>query len=156
MLSLSELSHGAKLSGAFALSPDGAFIVGYTNTDTGIEGFIRFEDGTVRYLGEPTAAIDVSDDGRVVVGEGVSGAFYWNEQEGVVDLKAKLLEQNVEEVEGWHLTSAAAVSADGRTIVGTGYNPDGRSEAWIATIPEPSTLGFFLLAVPLLVTHRND
>jgi hypothetical protein len=73
-----------------------------------------------------------------------------------VDLKAKLLEQNVHEVEGWQLTSATAVSADGRTIVGSGYNPDGWTETWIATIPEPATLGFFLLAVPWLITHRND
>lgn len=29
---------------------------------------------------------------------------------------------------------------DGLTIVGWGYNPDGYDEAWIATIPEPTTL----------------
>ena len=42
------------------------------------------------------------------------------------------------------LSTAYGVSADGRTIVGTGTNPSsGQTEAWIATlntVPEPSSL----------------
>jgi hypothetical protein len=50
------------------------------------------------------------------------------------------------------LLSAADISADGQTIVGTGINPAGFHEGWVATIPEP-TMGFFacLAIVPLVV-----
>jgi len=47
---------------------------------------------------------------------------------------------------GWTLFSANAISADGLTIVGYGDNPDGNSEAWMASmdsaavVPEPSSL----------------
>jgi hypothetical protein len=41
---------------------------------------------------------------------------------------------------GWTLTSCTAVSGDGMTIVGNGTNPQGNREAWIATIPEPTTI----------------
>ena len=44
---------------------------------------------------------------------------------------------------GWTLLEASGVSADGRTIVGTGINPDGNREAWMVTldnVPEPSAL----------------
>ena len=43
-------------------------------------------------------------------------------------------------LDGWHLTVAKGISADGLTIVGYGVNPDGLNEAWIATVPEPATL----------------
>lgn len=48
---------------------------------------------------------------------------------------------------GWTLGSASGISADGFTIAGTGKNPDGNAEAWIAnletnshTVPEPATM----------------
>ena len=41
---------------------------------------------------------------------------------------------------GWQLIAASAITPDGRTIVGTGFNSDGNQEAWIATIPEPGSL----------------
>jgi uncharacterized membrane protein len=163
---LSELSNGADLNQAYAMSPDGRFIVGEGDTDEGIRAFIRYDDGAVRYLGtllggNSSSAIDVSDDGRVVIGVAPGGqygggAFYWNSEEGMIELKQKLVERGVPEVQNWVLYAATGVSADGTTIVGVGFNPDGWTEAWIATIPEPTTLGFFLLAVPLLATHRND
>ncbi|MBK8914966.1 MAG: hypothetical protein IPM64_10270 [Phycisphaerales bacterium] len=39
------------------------------------------------------------------------------------------------EIENWTLLNATEISADGRTIVGTGGNPEGRTEAWRAMIP---------------------
>jgi hypothetical protein len=42
------------------------------------------------------------------------------------------------EIDGWKLTNAQAISSDGRTIVGTGFNPLGQTEGWIVVIPEPS------------------
>ncbi|MCI0638820.1 MAG: hypothetical protein L0Y70_07080 [Gemmataceae bacterium] len=51
----------------------------------------------------------------------------------------------------WTLTSAEGISADGRTIVGTGVNPAGNQEAWLATIPEPSTVAFSASGVGALL-----
>jgi hypothetical protein len=46
---------------------------------------------------------------------------------------------------GWHLTEANDISADGQTIVGGGFDPNGNFEGWIASlapasVPVPSTL----------------
>jgi hypothetical protein len=49
---------------------------------------------------------------------------------------------------GWTLTRASGVSDDGLTVVGYVQNPSGYLEAWIATIPEPST--HLLVAVGLV------
>jgi hypothetical protein len=44
------------------------------------------------------------------------------------------------DLSGWTLDGASAVSADGRTIVGTGTRPDERTEeAWLARLPAPET-----------------
>jgi probable HAF family extracellular repeat protein len=67
---LSDLSNGADLDQAVGISADGKYIVGQGDSGNGIQAFLRFADGAVRYLGEGTAAFDVSDNGRVVVGVG--------------------------------------------------------------------------------------
>jgi hypothetical protein len=51
---------------------------------------------------------------------------------------------------GWRLDYANGISADGSTIVGSGTNPAGRTEGWVAVVPEPASLyvlagGFALL-----------
>ena len=64
-------------------------------------------------------------------------------------LKQVLIDQGID-LTGWDLVSARGVSDDGLTIVGFGTNPLGNTEAWIATIPEPTTgqlLGMGLLAL---------
>ena len=50
---------------------------------------------------------------------------------------------------GWELEVATGVSADGKTIVGTGTY-FGDTEAWIATVPEPGRVGS--LGVASLIT----
>jgi hypothetical protein len=44
---------------------------------------------------------------------------------------------------GWSLEDATAISADGRTIVGLGTNPDGNTEAWLARLAAPTAPGDF-------------
>jgi hypothetical protein len=43
------------------------------------------------------------------------------------------------------IQGASGISADGLTIVGFGFLPNGHSEGWIATTPEPGT-GLLLMA----------
>ena len=55
--------------------------------------------------------------------------------DGMRALGAVLERQGVD-LTGWILEEASAVSADGRVIAGTGINPDGDTEAWIADVGE--------------------
>jgi hypothetical protein len=77
--------------------------------------------------------------------------MFWTEVTGMVDLRDFLMSHGITEVTDRRLTSAAGISADGRTIVGTGFGPNGE-EAWVATIPEPSTIALAAFAVVGIVT----
>jgi uncharacterized membrane protein len=97
-----------------------------------------------------STALAVSADGSVVVGSGntvnginVGEAFYWTESGGMQSLKDMLVNLGADltawDGKAWTLTAATGISADGKTIVGYGFN-DQSPEAWIATIPEPATM----------------
>jgi hypothetical protein len=98
---------------------------------------------------------DVSADGSVIVGTGetffedgvraVSEAFYWTQPTGMINLRDFLIAGGATGLEGWTLTEARGVSWDGLTVVGTGVH-NGVTEAWVATIPEPSTVALALVA----------
>jgi uncharacterized membrane protein len=152
--------------GANAVSADGSVVVGaYGFSDqafrwtaqTGTVGLGDLPGGRVF-----SEANDVSADGSVVVGSGETAfdgnirtteAFFWTAQSGMVNLREFLISQG-SDLTGWRLSSAEGVSADGGTIVGTGQNPAGNSEGWIATIPEPSTLTLTALAAAALLAFR--
>lgn len=92
----------------------------------------------------------ISGDGSVVVGEGVAGAFVWDEKDGqrlVVDL----LENAGIDMTGWTLVCAYGVSDDGTVIVGEGCHVSGRSGAWMMVLPEPGTMGLVGLGLAALV-----
>jgi uncharacterized membrane protein len=104
-----------------------------------------------------SAASDVSADGTVIVGSSNAVAVIWDEANGMRDLKGVLVNDFGLDLSGWSLHEALGVSDDGRTIVGMGRNPQGKSEGWIAVIPEPSTA--LLLASGLLALatfHRRQ
>jgi hypothetical protein len=59
------------------------------------------------------------------------------------------------DVSGWSgLSTAYGISDDGLTIVGAGFR-GGVHEAWVAHIPEPSTLILFLVASGLAAARRG-
>lgn len=156
---IGDLSGGSFYSVAYGISANDSVIVGYGTSGSGQEAFHwTATDGMIGLGCLPgglySYAYGVSADGSVIVGQSDSDsgydAFYWTAADGMQSIK-NILENNCGlDLTGWTLTEARAVSADGLTIVGSGRNPDGYEEAWIATIPEPSTiillsLGFILL-----------
>ncbi len=141
------------------ISPDGTMIVGYEGYSHYDEAFF-WMDGEMIGLGrlDPkdsnrSHAFAVSNNG-IVVGmaeiDGHDNAFIWDDLLGMRELKQVLTDDYDLDLTGWQLTEAYDISADGSVIVGGGLNPDGHSEAWVATIPEPCTilllgLGGFLI-----------
>jgi hypothetical protein len=52
---------------------------------------------------------------------------------------------------GWTLQYANGISSNGATIVGSGIDPSGQAEAWIAQIPEAATWMMVILGTGALV-----
>ena len=134
-------SHG------YDVSADGSVVAGYGSLGPAPAAFEAFRwtaaDGMTSLGrvtgGAQTFGYGVSDDGSVVVGGSFAEgglAFVWDEAHGVRALYDLLYAAGAP-VRGWRLDSAWAVSADGRTIVGQGLDPDGHTEAWRAVLPEP-------------------
>jgi len=104
-------------------------------------------------------AVGVSADGSTIVGNYGGSAslrpFVWTQEAGFQDLKVLLATFGISS-DSWLSFTATGVSADGKTIVGSGFyrNPAGGSlfATWVAVIPEPSTalllgLGLSMLGV---------
>ncbi len=126
---------------ASSASSDASIIVGRAGPSA---VGVRWTTGGVEDLsGRIRLAEDVSADGSVIVGSGRSDlspnvvAYLWSPLTDSVLLGDYLLNHGVSAVAGWELTGAIGVSADGKTIVGYGTNPEGQQEAWLARIPNP-------------------
>jgi uncharacterized membrane protein len=108
------------------------------------QGGAQILPGTADLLrnGDSAEGRAVSADGSVIVGtrtvfgEADSKALYYDEVRGLRDFDELLATELGlgEEIEGWKLVSLWDVSADGRTVVGTGINPEGCTEAFLVTI----------------------
>lgn len=102
-------------------------------------GFIWKSDGNTVTL--PDHGIQgISADASIVAGQSLTGAYFWTEGTGIVDLKSFLEQHTGTDLSGWDLGDVGGISADGSTIVGWGTDPFGFQEAWVAVIPEPVTL----------------
>jgi uncharacterized membrane protein len=139
---------GAVQAQAMGLSGDGSTIVGrlyYMDHNEAFAWKITGEALRIPGFGGSNAEADgASADGSVIVGYSEalgagSSAFIWDSAHGTRNLQDVLVGLGVD-LTGWRLAQAMDVSADGRTIVGYGQNPQGFTEAWIATVPEPSML----------------
>ncbi len=132
---------------ASAASRDGSVVVGSSKDNMGNYHAFRWamETGMVAlgrdgdgFLG--SFATSISGDGRMVVGWGTTAAgdvaLIWDADHGLRQLTAALLADYRLQIEGWKLIRATAISGDGRTIAGSGTNPQGQTEAWIVKLPD--------------------
>lgn len=161
MVGLGYLPGGTAVSVAQAISDDGSTIVGYGSSTSGTEAFRWTQADGMVGLGSLSAsgslAYDVSADGSIVVGLSGGDAFVWDAVHGMRSLEQVLTVSGVD-LDGWELHSALAVSADGRTIVGSGihFGPTGGNpQAFIAFIPEPATCLLLAFGVGMLAVQRR-
>ena len=84
-------------------------------------------------------AFAVSDDGNVVLGysgwQPPTDAFIWTPEAKMMKVGDYLTSKEITGFQNWILVSALAVTPDGKIIVGTGINPDGFAEGWMAKLP---------------------
>ncbi len=151
------------LSAAEDVSADGSVVVGASRSSltSTVEAFRWTSSGGMVGLGAlpggvfHSGANGVSGDGSGVVGfSGMSPnnqAFLWDAVHGMRGLHDLLADDLGLNVSNWNLEIATNISADGRTVIGYGINPQGVQEGWIAylgsPIPEPTS--FVLAAISL-------
>lgn len=163
LVKLGGLYSGLINSFAIGTSYDGSVIVGRSTSLNGQQAFRWTEAGGMQSLweelGRPSSssAYTTSADGSVTIGlfatDADRGVFVLDDQLGMRKLETILTNDFGVDLTGWRLIEPVDVSADGRTIVGWGRNPEGSSEAWIAVIPEPQSAA--LVGVVSLVFVRR-
>ena len=137
---------------------DGSILVGTAGggTDASSGPFVHREGAPLQLLGylPPIAtpyrggALDVSEDGRTVVGfqrEGFGGAqsfraTHWTAETGLVSLKDHLIALGADIPPDFTLAAAMSMSDDGRVICGWGYTGIVFfQDAWIVVLPDDET-----------------
>jgi uncharacterized membrane protein len=139
---------------ATAVSTDGQVIAGRW----GNSPVLWTTDGDTEILPHIGGATDVSADGSTIVGTRQGGPFIWDASNGTRSIADVLSSLGVVEHAGWTLRSVTAISGDGTTIVGEGWNPDGRTEAWLArisSVPEPTSLQLLSIACYLILIRSH-
>ena len=166
---------GGSYSEATATNPSGSMVIGFGDSNRIIESFLWTSSTGMVGLGFLPDGLSVQAnamdaDGSVIGGQSANGnAAIWTESTGWLLVIALLTARgNNNDLQGWDLTTVTGISADGTIIVGDGYDPSGKPEAWMAQIslkappidpvPLPATLPLFatgLGALGLLGWHRR-
>jgi hypothetical protein len=148
-------------SGVSEISGDGSTVVGGSYNDFAAQQPTLWRNGAVETLPmlpgvTSSVATAVSFDGSLIFGNLLDasddniGAFVWDEINSTRLLKDFLEDDYGLNLTGWNLLSVSATDASGNIITGYGINPQGQSELWIATIPEPMTITLFALGALML------
>jgi probable HAF family extracellular repeat protein len=131
---------------ATAVSADGSTIVGSSASLTsGLTPFVwREATGMLQlpFTGSGGIATATTRDGELIVGHVVRAdaylqteAVFWTPSRSIVRLQDYLIAGGATGLTGWRLTKATAISADGSTVVGTGFDPANNPVGWSATLP---------------------
>jgi probable HAF family extracellular repeat protein len=171
MQGLGDVAGGAFNSQAYAVSADGNVVVGHSAIVNNDEAPFRWTAATgIVGLNNPTGSVQtfassVSNDSNTIGGYAYfnapsfhSSAAIWDAAHGTRLMQDALATDYGLTLPGWTLTSVFAISDDGRTIIGNGTNPAGKTEGWIATVPEPSAVWQLCCAVlgVLLITAERS
>lgn len=133
-------------TGVWGASADGSILVGGGSIGSDEFSFRwKFSTGLIK-LGNGAYSTELyatSADGELLAGllttDGGDSAAIWDAQRGWQNIHDLLeTKYGVVSVTGWYLESVRCISADGQTVAGTGYNPQGNYEGWIAFIPRPA------------------
>jgi probable HAF family extracellular repeat protein len=139
MAGLGDLPGGPFHSEARGVSADGSVVVGFSDSATDRQAF-RWTAGNGMVGLTPgviSVAVDVSADGSLITGASAQhGAFIWDELHGVRSLETML----GLDLGDWLAIQPEGISDDGSTIIGFGIHLNGDNEAWIAVLPEPSSV----------------
>ncbi len=124
-----------------AMSDDGTVIAGGNHawmwTQSG--GFVTLPnhgDGRA-----PGSVNTMSADGTILAGGNIltsapHSAFYWTAETGTRYVHEVMAGYGID-LTGWSIRTVQGMSADGRSFMGDGINPQGQWETWYATIPQP-------------------
>jgi uncharacterized membrane protein len=169
VIGLGELPSGTSYSLGMDVSDDGAIVVGTAHGQEQ-EPFRWTSGDGMRALGAIAGGAFEGDgqaiagNGSVIVGDLLTGpmtteAYVWSEADGQRRV-AEVLADCGASTEDWSLESAHDVSADGSTIVGSGTNPDGFTEGWVAVVPVPAPdagagAGATLVGLALVAAARS-
>lgn len=125
---------------ALNVSGDGSTVVGIH----GVRAAYWDESNTVTEIGAlgggSSSAKSVSYDGNIIVGStgtGVNQQAFYYERGGVMQSLQDVLVNDFglsDDVDGWSLRDARAISDGGKIISGSGVNPSGQNDVWIATL----------------------
>jgi uncharacterized membrane protein len=127
------------------ISSDGSSIAGTTLASGNGQHVWTWKEGRgfTPILTSPhwfTVATAVAPDGSVVFGfelpdNGLDSRFFaWTSQTGVISAAQYFADRGVD-IAGWSDFTVNDISSDATRFVGGAFNPDGRAEAFIITIP---------------------
>lgn len=146
-------ANGFTTSAVWGVSHDGSVVVGGGTSGNGFEAFRWTQAGGFVGLGDVTGgsfgsnANAVSGDGSIIVGSGSTSmgerASIWDAAHGMRNLRDVLVNEYGlgASLTGWNLTTASAISPDGRFVVGYGTNPNTATyEAWLADLTAPPSV----------------
>jgi uncharacterized membrane protein len=139
LVGLGDIPGGIFYAIAWGVSRDGSTLVGGARASNGNDepflwteagGFV-FPDAThgATFSSELLAA---SADGSVAVGYDGDGGMIWDAVHGMRSVANVLANDLGLDLGGWLLGAVSDVSDDGLTLTGSGVNPSGDFEAWVA------------------------
>jgi probable HAF family extracellular repeat protein len=156
---LSSVAHGVSADGSVIVGSSGLGIATRAFRWTQQTGMIGL--GTLPNGSRNSIAGAVSADGSIIVGQcyGEDGleAFIWDAAHRMRSLRQVLIGKFDlgDSLAGWKLKTANAVSADGSFVVGSGINPSGDREAWLAYLGDERRPIALTAAQPAIAVARS-